>query len=85
MSGSLGSVIPAYSIGFNSTTTASGSKGNLSFTSGQTGLTEAVASYITAPALGVNVVTSLENGTTGGTLVIQGTEANMVLTTRWRA
>lgn len=70
-------------IGFNSTTTASGKKGNYSLNNASASTaSDAVASYIVAPSLGMNVVTALEAGISG-TVTLSGTETNMLLIADW--
>lgn len=74
-------------IGWNSTSGGSGKRGQSTITmAGANSLiieNDLVASFIQAPSLGINTVTSLENvaGTTG---TFQGTEAFMVLSASWR-
>lgn len=76
-------------IGFNSTSVASGftsaptttvSTGSVNFGMGL------VARHSAPPALGINVVTALEKGRgTGSGTTWSGTEANSILSARWRA
>lgn len=71
-------------IGYNSTTTFSGTN---SINGGASGaITIALMSnarYLAPPALGINVITSLESGATSS--AFNGTQASMLLSAGWRA
>jgi hypothetical protein len=79
-----GSAVAAQNgVGLNSTTAASGKKGNYSLNSGSASTAgDAVASYTVVPSLGMNVVTALEAGLSG-VVTLGGTETNMLLTANW--
>lgn len=74
-------------IGYNSTTTVSGTQASNIFAvtaaSGINLTNSLVARYIAPPAIGVNVITALEGGSTTDTFY--GTEANMLLSASWMA
>lgn len=73
-------------IGWNSTSTTSGKRGNSGIAMGGGGgtgspINDGLAEYVNVPDLGINVVTSLERGT--GSITWYGAEAGMKLTARW--
>ena len=79
-------------VGWNSTSAFSGTISDLADTTGGGGPTviyggSAVAQYQQAPALGINVVTALENTfqhAIAGTETFFGTQSNMLLSANWR-
>ena len=73
-------------IGYNSTSAASGTAGTaFGAVSSATLLMEASAKYWAPPALGINVITSLEQTPAAASITFNGTEANMLLFAEWRA
>lgn len=70
-----------HGIGFNSTTTYSGSPGYFVGTTDGSYLTTE-AHYLAAPSIGINTVTHLESGDSGGTFF--GTETSNVVSALWR-
>lgn len=80
-----GAVVPAIGIGYNSTSAQSGKIGKASSPNGNAITVDAVASYLAAPALGIEDISALEtNQSSGGASTFYGTEAGMVLSARWR-
>lgn len=71
-----------FGIGWNSTTAFSGLAVNV--VSESLCAFQAFAKYQAAPALGIQTVTSLEEGQGVGSFDINGTQTNMVLTGTWR-
>jgi hypothetical protein len=74
-------------IGWNSTTAMSGRFGNAyAVTDADSAGSDAVASYLQVPSLGINVVTALENAvdTADTNMTWFGGEDDMVLSAKWR-
>jgi hypothetical protein len=73
-------------IGWNSTTAMSGRFGSVGSVGDDDVLGNAIASFIQAPALGINVVTALENAAdpAGTNITWFGGEDDMVLSAMWR-
>lgn len=73
-------------IGWNSTTAGSGKAGIVAGNGNTANIeNDAIAEYSTAPSLGVNTVTALENSAVNGSSnTFKGTEANMLMTVEWR-
>ena len=74
-------------VGYNSTTGFSGFSPDVGVSSGGISKMFGVSEYLTVPALGINVITALEQGdsTGGNTSNWYGTETNMLLLAQWRA
>ena len=73
-------------IGYNSTSATTGTTGGFyGATSSASYLWEMTASYKAPPALGINVITSLEKSTGSGSETYYGTESFMLLSAAWRA
>ena len=75
---------PKLGIGVNSITTPSGQIINPTPNTSPSVFGTFSARYITLPSIGINTVTSLENGATSGTLSAYGQETNMLLSAHWR-
>ena len=75
---------PKLGIGVNSITTPSGQIINPAPNTSPSVFGTFSARYITLPSIGINTVTSLENGATSGTLSAYGQETNMLLSAHWR-
>jgi hypothetical protein len=75
-------------IGWNSTTTTSGKRGmhqtSLSAAGAFNQQKDMQAAFMQIPSLGVNVVTSLENGNGGNSASFQGTSSGMLLAATYR-
>lgn len=70
-------------VGWNSTTSSSGSVPHVNGLAGQTFAWQ-MAQYDAAPAIGINNVISLESLISGGSTTFFGTQANMNLRAQWR-
>jgi len=71
-------------IGYNSTSANTGKTGYLTGIGGLATGDDMVARYLAPPALGINIITSTEKGTSAGTVTWLGTEASMLLSAVWR-
>lgn len=83
-------VIAQSGIGWNSITAISGTSGWAQYLipgAGGSGLGRLEANYLAAPAIGINVVSALENAddTAATSMTWYGTEASMLLSARYRA
>lgn len=76
-------------IGFNSTTAFSGYNGARFVTTNDLGTPDPpsipTSNYTAVPSIGMNTVTALEYSSASGTTTWYGTEANMLLTAKWRS
>lgn len=75
---------PKGAIGWNSTTTVSGLAGFGGISAASNALISPTATYVAAPALGINVITCLEASTAGVTATFGGTQGNMQMIVNYR-
>lgn len=80
----LGSCTVNIGIGYNSTTAPVGTIGSLNEQNSNV-VVNVIARYLSAPTLGINVITALENTTNAVNQLYYGTETRMLLSAKWEA